>query len=213
MRSTLRLLGTLTPTTGWILGLNVALFVAQNLSSHVTAWLGLDPARVVGAPWTLVTYAFLHASVSHLLFNMLMLYFFAGDLDKFLGRTRFLILYLGGALAGGAAFALLFPPGRLLIGASAALYSILTAFYFYFPETEILVWFVLPVKLRVVVVILFSVSLFFSFFGNSADGVAHLAHLGGMVFAFLYVHRAWRPVAIVRELKYRWRRRRFTRIQ
>jgi membrane associated rhomboid family serine protease len=194
------------------LGLNVTVFVAQNAFPPLTPLLGLVPGRTLIAPWTLLTYAFLHASVGHLLFNMLLLYFFGGDLDKFLGRARFLILYLGGALTGGAAAALFLPPGTVVLGASAALYALLTAFYFYFPETEILVWFVLPVKLRVVLLVLLAVSLFYSVFG-STDGVAHLAHLGGMAFAFLYVFRAWRPAALIRDMKYRWRRRRFTRIQ
>ena len=202
MRPQIRLLGTLTPTIGWILGLNVTVFVAQNAYPPLTLLLGLVPGRILTAPWTLLTYAFLHASVGHLLFNMLLLYFFGGDLDKFLGRARFLVLYLGGALSGGAAAALFISPGppvTVVLGASAALYALLTAFYFYFPETEILIWFVLPMKLRVVLLVLLAVSLFYSVFG-STDGVAHLAHLGGMAFAFLYVFRAWR-------------RRRFTRIQ
>lgn len=212
MRPQIRLLGTLTPTTAWILGLNVTIFVAQNIYPPLTGLFGLAPGRVAGAPWTLLTYAFLHASLGHLLFNMLLLYFFGGDLDRFLGRTRFLILYGGGALAGGAAAAFFLPQGTLVLGASAALYSLLTAFYFYFPETEILVWFVLPVKLRVVLLVLLAVSLFYSVFG-STDGVAHLSHLGGMAFAFLYVFRAWRPAGLLRDLKHRWRRRHFTRIQ
>lgn len=212
MRPQIRLFGTLTPTTGWILGTNVALFVAQNVYAPLTPLLGLAPGRVLGAPWTLLTYAFLHGSVGHLLLNMLLLYFFGGDLDRFLGRARFLTLYLGGALAGGATAALFLPAGTLVLGASAALYALLTAYYFYFPETEILVWFVLPVKLRVVLLVLLGVSLFYSVFG-STDGVAHLAHLGGMAFAFLYVFRAWRPVSLLRDLKHRWRRRHFTRIQ
>jgi membrane associated rhomboid family serine protease len=60
-------------------------------------------------------------------------------------------------------------------------------------------------------VIWIGITLFFSFFNATGGGIAHLAHLGGIVFAFLYVGRfwRWRPGTFIKELKYRWRRRRF----
>jgi membrane associated rhomboid family serine protease len=212
LRQQVRLAGTLTPSILWLLGLNAGLFVLQNAFPPLTPLLAVVPGRVLNYPHTLLTYAFLHGSVGHLLFNMIMLYFFGGDLDLFLGRRRFWVLYLGSALAGGLAAALFLPAGVMVLGASGAIYGLLTAYALYFPDTEILVWFVFPMKTRTVVLVLLAVSLFYSVFG-SVDGVAHLAHLGGAAFAFLYVSRAWRPSSLVRNMRHRWRRRRFTRIQ
>lgn len=204
--------GRLTRTTGTIACLCAALFVAQVAFPGLVPLLGLAPGHVARAPWTLLTYAFLHGSLGHILFNLLTLYFFGGDLDLFLGRRRFLLLYLGGALTGGVVAALFLPPGTLVIGASGALYALLAAYALYFPETEVLLWFVLPIKIRILVGAWIGVSLFYSVFG-SGDGVAHLAHLGGAAFAVLFVYRAWRPAALLKDLRYRWRRRKFTRIQ
>jgi membrane associated rhomboid family serine protease len=220
----IRLGGTWTKTIGWLIGINVVLFVAQVVSHDkgpfdLTQLLGLIPGDVFPyRVYTLITYAFLHGGVSHLLFNMVTLFFFGGDLDLFLGRIRFLVLYFGSALTGGLASELFLRgnfSGRptLVIGASGALYGLLAAYALYFPQTEVLLWFVVPMKIWVLVLIWVGVSLLFSIASPSAGGVAHLAHLGGAVFAFLYVKRVWRIGALVKELKYQWRRRRFRRIQ
>jgi membrane associated rhomboid family serine protease len=212
MNRQIRLGGTWTPTIGWLIAANVALFLAQAFNPLVTAWLGLVP----GAVWpyrlhTLLTYAFLHGSVGHIFFNMLTLYFFGGDLDLFLGRRRFLTLYLGSALAGGLA-ALLLPANTLVIGASGAIYGLLVAYAVYFPQTEVLLWFVLPMKMWVLVTLWVGISFFYSVFGTGG-GIAHLAHLGGAVFGLAYTLRLWRPLPVIKDLRYRWRRRRFKRIQ
>jgi membrane associated rhomboid family serine protease len=210
--------GTWTKTIGWLIGINVASFVAQVFYPPVTDLLGLIPGDVFPyRAYTLITYAFLHGGVSHLLFNMLTLFFFGGDLDLFLGRTRFLALYFGSALAGGLASELFLGGAShgptVVVGASGALYGLLAAYALYFPQTEVLLWFVLPMKIWVLVVVWVGISLLLSITSPSAGGVAHLAHLGGAVFAFLYVKRVWRLGALLKELKYRWRRRRFRRIQ
>jgi membrane associated rhomboid family serine protease len=210
--------GTWTRTIGWLIGINVAVFVLQNLPIMIagmplTEALGLIPGRI----WplylhTLVTYAFLHGSVGHIFFNMLTLYFFGGDLDLFLGTRRFLILYFGSALTGGIAAALFLKGPVLVVGASGALYGLLAAYALYFPETTVLLWFVLPMKIWVLVLIWVGLSVFYSVFG-SGGGIAHLAHLGGALFGFAYVVRLWKPSLLWSDLRYRWRRRRFHRIQ
>jgi len=225
MQTQYRFGGTLTATIKWLLILNVALFLLQNIFlkfvggpfarvDWVTYFLGLFTGRVL--PWyphTLLTYSFLHGGLWHLFFNMLILYFFGGNLDLFLGRRRFLILYLGSALAGGVAAAGFLPSGaHIVIGASAAVYGVLTAYAVYFPRTEVLVWFLFPIRVRVLVLIVLGISLFYSVF-QAQDGVAHLAHLGGILFAFLYVYRVWRVRELAGEIKHRLRRRRFKRIK
>jgi membrane associated rhomboid family serine protease len=210
--------GTFTATIGALIGLNVALFLAQLFFPQTTVALGLIPGHVFPYRlYTLITYSFLHGGFGHLFFNMLTLYFFGGDLDLFLGRTRFLILYFGSALAGGLASELFVrgPAGApvLVVGASGAVYGLLAAYALYFPHTEVLLWFILPIKIWILVLIWVGISLVFSIANSPSDGIAHLAHLGGAAFAFLYVKRVWRIGDFARELKYRWRRRRFRRIQ
>ena len=212
MNRQIRLGGTWTPTVGWLVGINVACFLLQNFNPLFTAWLALVPGEVWPyRVYTLLTYAFLHGSVGHIFFNMLTLYFFGGDLDLFLGRRRFLTLYLGSALAGGLA-GLLLPSNAIVVGASGALYGLLVAYAVYFPQTEVLLWFLLPMKMWVLVSIWVGISLFYSVFGTGG-GVAHLAHLGGAVFGLAYTLRLWRPLPMIKDLQYRWRRRHFKRIQ
>lgn len=219
MSRQIRFGGTFTTTLGVLIGLNVALFLVQLLYPPTTVLLGLVPGHVFPyRPYTLLTYSFLHGGFGHLFFNMLTLFFFGGDLEVFLGRTRFLVLYLGSALAGGLASELFVrgPGGApvLVVGASGAIYGLLAAYALYFPQTEVLLWFVLPMKIWVLVLIWVGISLVFSVSSApSGGGIAHLAHLGGAVFAFLYVKRVWRLGELAREVKYRWRRRRFRRIQ
>jgi membrane associated rhomboid family serine protease len=205
--------GTWTKTIGWLIGINVGVFLLQAFYPPTTEWFGLVPGFVWPTRlYTIITYAFLHGSVGHIFFNMLTLYFFGGDLDIFLGRRRFLILYFGSALTGGLAAALFLKGPVIVVGASGALYGILAAYALYFPETEVLIWFVLPMKVWVLVLVWVGFSVYFSVFGSGGN-IAHLAHLGGALFAFLYIMRAWRPAEFVRDLKYRWRRRRFRKIQ
>lgn len=213
MQRQIRFGGTWTPTIGWLIGINVALFLGQSFFAPLTELLGLVPGQVWPyRVYTLFTYAFLHGGVGHLFFNMLTLYFFGGDLDLFLGRKRFLILYTGSLLTGGLAAALLLKGPIIVIGASGALYGLLAAYALYFPETEVLLWFVVPMKIWVLVVIWVGISLFYSVVG-SGGGIAHLAHLGGALFGAAYVLRAWRPTHLWNDLRYCWRRRHFRRIQ
>lgn len=213
MQRQIRFGGTWTAAIGWLIGINVGVFLLQSFNPLVTEVFGLIPGHVWPMRlYTLITYAFLHGGVGHILFNMLTLYFFGGDLDLFLGRRRFLVLYFGSALTGGLAAALFLKGPVIVIGASGALYGLLAAYALYFPNTEVLLWFVLPIKIWVLVTVWIGISLFYSVVGQ-ANGIAHLAHLGGAVFAIAYVLRVWRVKPLWADLRYRWRRRRFRRIQ
>lgn len=217
-----RLGGTWTKTIGALIAVNVVVFLAQAFMpgpvpggpDRLSLLLGLVtgdvyPYRV----YTLITYAFLHDphGLWHLGFNMLTLYFFGGDLQVFLGLRRFLVLYFGAALAGGLAGSLM-PAGALIIGASGALFGVMAAYAVYFPHTKVLLLFVIPMPIRVMVALFMVLSVFFLATASGGD-VAHLAHLGGGLFGLLFALRAWRPTQFIADLKYRWRRRHFRRIQ
>ena len=110
-----------------LIALNAAVFVLELARPGVVGDFALyGPALAAGEWWLLVTAAFLHAGPIHLLFNMLALWWFGGALEGFLGRARFVGLYLVSALAGSAGALLLTPDART-VGASGAVFGILGA--------------------------------------------------------------------------------------
>jgi membrane associated rhomboid family serine protease len=179
---------------------NTAVFVAMlvwNLFSGgagtAIGWrfLGLDRSTVLFQPWTLLTYAFVHASIGHIFFNMLALFFFGPPLEERWGSTGFLKLYLV-SVAGGALVALLSPDR--VVGASAAINGVMLAYAMTWPDNQVYVWGIFPIKVKYLVMILAAISFFFALDGGGGP-VSHLAHLGGFASAFLYLKSPWAPSA------------------
>lgn len=190
--------------TKWVRRLLIA-----NVAISVLAWLvgralGLDleallafrPGDFLARPWTPVTYMFVHGDLFHLLFNMLGLFFFGPVLEERWGSNTFLRFYLICGLGGIALSSLLafLDPFGAIIGASAAIYGIMVAFAYYWPDSPIYIWGVFPVKAKWLVLFLVGMSLFFSVAG-SRSGTANLAHLGGALAAFGYLKSPWAPAA------------------
>lgn len=193
----------LTPWVRRLLIANVAIFI---LSAYFLPYLYRDfvliPALLWQRPWTGVSYMFLHGSWAHLLFNMIGLFFFGPRLEHRLGGGAFLKLYLFAGF-GGAAFSFLFEPGAAVVGASGAIYGVLLAFAMFWPRERIYIWGVLPIEARVLMALLVGASLVMGF-GGSGGNTAHFAHLGGLVFAFVYLRwRGWRQGADARDFRQR----------
>jgi membrane associated rhomboid family serine protease len=146
--------------------------------------LALHPATWLLRPWTLLTYAFLHADFWHIFWNMLGLYFFGPRLEERIGSRHFILLYLASAL-GGAALSIILEPRSGVVGASGATFGVFLGFARYWPTERILIYGILPVEARLLVVImtLLSISGGFSGIGSTA----HWAHLGGYVGGYLYL--------------------------
>lgn len=186
------------PGVKWLLIANIAVFVAHFLSAQARLswlfdWAALVPSHVVhGRLWELVTYMFLHSlgSFWHIFINMLMLYMFGADLERTWGTERFLRYYFFcGAGAGVCVVAgnyLNGTPNVMTIGASGAIYGLLLAFGMLYPDRQILFSFLFPIPAKYFVMILGGFA-FLSTFGSSGGGVSHVAHLGGMLFGFLYL--------------------------
>jgi len=173
-----------------LIGVNVLVFLIQNLTD---AWflLVFIPAFALTEPWTFITSAFLHANVTHLLFNMIALFFFGTYLERMVGTTRFLIIYLLAAVVGNAGYMLtasdLFIPA---IGASGAVYGVMGTLAMLTPFLMVFVMGFLPLPM-IVAVVLWGLMDFFGLFVPS--GIAHGAHLGGLfvgILLGLYVRRA-----------------------
>lgn len=177
-------------------------------------YLGLVPVAVVhGWIWQLATYAFLHSTVwySHILFNLLTMWMVGGDLERHWGGRKYLTYWLVCAVGAGLCVTLaggFRGVATPTIGASGAIYGLLLAYGTLFAERRLLFMMLFPIRARTMAWILFAIA-FLSNLTPRADGVSHLAHLGGMVVGWLYLKRAWRVGDGWRELVWKIRRRRF----
>jgi membrane associated rhomboid family serine protease len=171
---------------------NLAMFLATFMYRRLFDYLALTPVLVVRdrAWWQVVTYMFLHGGTWHLLFNMLALYMFGAPLERHLGSTEFLLYYfVTGIGAGLATLAVNWYTGMggiSVVGASGAIFGIMLAFATYFPDTRILFMFFIPMRAPVAVLVFAGIELF-SMFTGTRSGVAHLTHLAGLAFGWLYL--------------------------
>lgn len=174
----------LTPWVTRLLMANAIMYlVTLGLGGRVTG-LALVPVLIPVRPWTVITYMFLHAGLAHIFFNMLGLYFFGPRLEERLGSTRFITLYLLSGL-GGALLSVL-TPRAMIVGASGAVFGVLLGYARFWPRDRIYIWGILPVEAWLLVAIMTVLSLYFGFQPGSS-GVAHFAHLGGFLGAYLYL--------------------------
>jgi membrane associated rhomboid family serine protease len=216
--------GPVTPAVKAIIIANVVTYlVTFALPGPVIGLLGLSPAAVVegGRIWQLATYLFVHSpsSFMHILFNMLAIWMFGVELERRWGTVGFAKFYfvagvgagLSVLLAGLAPFEWARPTYEgVTIGASGAVYGILMAWALLFPHREILFMFIFPLRARMFVFIVGAIA-FLSAVGASGSGVSNLAHLGGLLAAWLYLKG---PGSLRPELGYwltRWRMERMRR--
>ena len=212
--------GRLTPAVKAIMIANVAVFLVTFFVPAMLVPLGLRPADLFGqfAVWQLVTYMFAHANVSHIFFNMLTLWFVGVELERMWGTRYFTKYYFACGLGAGLTQVLLgilpFPFANQFyypstVGASGAIYGLLLAFAMYYPTRPFLVFFIFPVQARYFVMILGGLSLLFSLGGGS--GVAHTAHLGGLISGYLYLKG--KRLNFISELQYRYLKWRINRMR
>jgi len=169
-----------------LIAANVVMYFLTSASPGLMNLLMLVPAFTLAAPWTVVTYMFLHANLWHLLFNMLGLFFFGPRLEGELGRRDFLLLYFISGIAG--ALLSFLTPYVAIVGASGAVFGVLMGFARYWPREQIMIWGILPVEARWLVIIMAVLSLIGGI-GGGGD-IAHFAHLGGFAGGILFL--VWR---------------------
>jgi membrane associated rhomboid family serine protease len=139
--------------------------------------------------WQLFTYLFLHGGITHLLFNLLALWMFGGELESYWGSKKFLRYFLYCGMGAGLCTVLFTPltyQRIAVVGASGAIYGILLAFGWLFPNRLIYIYFLFPIPAKYFVII-FGLIEFFSSIEGPGGGVSHLTHLGGLVFGFFYM--------------------------
>ena len=194
----------ITPVVKWLLIINVSVFVIMflidPLASFFFHWFSVYPATVLTSLqiWRLVTYQFLHDGIWHIFGNMLILFFFGPMLERFWGSRKFLTFYLICGAIGGLLYPFLVLVGWLdvayLVGASGSILGMLAAGAILFPNMMIYILGIIPIKLRVIAIIIVAISIIILLrpdkVGN-AGGQA--AHLGGMVAGAVYVlSQSWR---------------------
>lgn len=224
--------GPATPAVRWLLIATIGTFAVQLLASLVIGyraldplvgviveWFGLRPSSVIEQfrGWQLVTYLFLHAGILHLLFNMLTLWMFGVDLERRWGRIAFFKYYFVCGVGAGltcilASFLPLAATDDLYrtstVGASGAIYGLILAYAMLFP-TRTIYYLIFPIPVRIYAIIIGVIVLLQSFSGGG--GVAHFAHLGGLVVGYLYLSLgSGGPWA---EIKYRYVKWRMNRMR
>lgn len=193
----------LPPATRTLILVNIFAFLAQmTTGSAPIIWLALWPiGSEIGpgfAPWQLVTYSFLHGGVWHLFVNMFGLFMFGSEIERLFGQRWYLTFYfvcvVTAALAQLAVAAVTNAPPYPTIGASGGVFGVLLAFGMYFPRRTIMLLFPpIPMPAWLFVTLYGLLELYLGITGTAA-GVAHFAHLGGMVGAYLMIRqRRGRP--------------------
>jgi membrane associated rhomboid family serine protease len=180
--------------TPWVLRLIIANAVVLLLmrtifiSPALADALAFSPANALRQPWTFLTYMFVHAGLLHLLGNMLMLFVFGTAVESRMGSRTFILYYLLCG-AGAAVFSLglsgVMPVGPFA-GASGAVLGVALAFAIYWPDAELIVFPIpIPIRAKTLVTLLVGLDVLF-YFLTPGDGIAHLAHVGGVAFGYLF---------------------------
>lgn len=209
LRSTnFRIGGFFTPVVKKLMIINGAVFLLQQIMGYIAPGFiehtfGLNHQGLVFEfkLWQVFTYMFLHGGWMHIIFNLLGLWMFAGELELLWGGRQFLRYYLITGTGAGIFIALmnyfiastygenaLMPYHPTTIGASGAIYGILLAYGLIWPNREVLLYFIVPVKMKYLLLFYG----LFEFFGtismNTAGNVSHIGHLGGLFTGFIYIY-------------------------
>ena len=175
-----------------IILINVLMLVLTYLNDPLMSkWFALNPISFIWKPWQLVTYMFMHGGIGHLFFNMYTLFIFGSVLENVWGTKKFLTFYfvtgIGAALVNiGVQY--LTGSFALTVGASGAIYGILMGYAMLYPDSRLTLLFPpVSMKAKWFVLIFAGIELLLGISNNPADNVAHFAHLGGLIFAFLLI--------------------------
>lgn len=176
-----------------------ATFPENNLDSNIiheiksvpdlfTSFFWLYPPYAIGKLWLwqFVTYMFLHSIYDpwHIIFNMLALWMFGSEVERAMGSKKFLTMYFTSGIFAGI-FCCIFTPNNPILGASGAVFAIEVAFAMFFPNATV-IFYVFPIKAKYLVMIFASITIINCLIPTGGN-IAHFAHLGGLLYGFLFV--------------------------
>jgi membrane associated rhomboid family serine protease len=177
----------MTRAVQWLLALNIGVYFLQlTLFSQESIYsvLALNPARFPSNWWTVVTYMFVHAWLAHLAFNMFTLWMFGPRLEQAWGTRAFVQFYLWCGI-GGALAHLIFAQHTAVIGASGAISGVLVAYALRWPDEEVYLFGVIPMKSRWLIAAMIGMNIIFAL--SPGSGIDWTAHVGGMAFGWLFL--------------------------
>ncbi len=203
--------GPITPAVKNLMIINGGIFLLQNLiglfyPNMIEILFGLNHTGLVQEfkIWQIFTYMFLHGGWLHIIFNLLTLWMFAGELEQLWGSKNFTRYYIYTGIGAGIFIAIMnffvytshpinfnelkYQPTT--IGASGAIYAILLAYGMTWPNREVLIYFIIPIKIKYLVIIFGLIEFFGSLSNVSGSGsnISHIGHLGGLFSGFIYIY-------------------------
>ncbi len=177
----------MTRAVQWLLALNIGIYFLQLTlfgPDAVYSALALDPARFPANWWTVATYMFVHAWLAHLAFNMFTLWMFGPRLEHEWGTRTFVWFYLWCGV-GGAIAHLVFAQHSAVIGASGAISGVLVAYALRWPDEEVYLFGVIPMRSRWLIVAMLAMNIIFAL--SPGSRIDWTAHLGGMAFGWIFL--------------------------
>ncbi len=182
----------ITPAVAWLLAINIGVYFLQLAvfgERNVFAALAFDSVAMPAGWWTMATYMFVHAGLAHLAFNMFMLWTFGPRVEAEWSARGFTAFYLWCGL-GGALTHLILVRSGVLVGASAAVYGVMLAFALRWPDEEVFVFGIIPMKTKWFVAWMVVINLLLAMLsqrGGPGSSIAAIAHLGGLAFGWIYI--------------------------
>ena len=177
----------MTRAVQWLLALNIGIYFLQLTlfgPDAVYSALALDPARFPANWWTVATYMFVHAWLAHLAFNMFTLWMFGPRLEHEWGTRTFVWFYLWCGV-GGAIAHLVFAQHSAVIGASGAISGVLVAYALRWPDEEVYLFGVIPMRSRWLIAAMLAMNIIFAL--SPGSRIDWTAHLGGMAFGWIFL--------------------------
>lgn len=165
---------------------NVISYIFQSFVDGYTINMALTSSELLQRPWMLVTHLFVHGSPLHLFFNMYVLFMFGPLVEHRIGSNKFLFIYFLSGIIAGLGFALI-NVASVGLGASGALMAILGIVIVLFPDLKVLFFFVIPMSMRTAGII-FALIDILGFVSSAPTGIAHIAHLIGLVCGVAYAY-------------------------
>jgi membrane associated rhomboid family serine protease len=200
--------GSIGPVVRSLIIANVAVFIIQSAVASFTSyngWMlahfGMTPVYFIRAfhLWQPVTYMFMHGGLFHLLMNMFVLWMFGMDVERRMGSRTFAIFYFFCGIGAGLLTCVFLRNWDIpTIGASGAIFGVMLAFGLMFPDRIILVFFVLPMRAFYFVLLLGLFELYYLVFGLRG-GISYSAHVGGMLFGYLFLRYSGKIMGFVDE--------------
>ena len=184
-----------------LIAVNLGLWALSTLGENqfdLSVVFGLSPGTVWPKIWQPITYMFIHGGFMHVAINMFVLWMFGSEMETIWGRKEFLKYYFLTGIGSGLVWLLvnMGNPSTILIGASGAVYGVLLAYGLMFPNRTVLLYFIIPVKVKWLVILLGAIAFLSSM--TVTSNISHLAHLSGMVIGYVYLKyaREWKGLSV-----------------